>query len=146
MAFMEWDPSLDTGIDVIDEQHKGIVKFINELHDAATTKDREKVSEVLDGLIGYTVSHFAFEEEMLEQHDYHLIDSHKQVHRTFINRINKHKEDHEKGKNVALPLAGELQIWLSGHIKNEDADYVSSLDITPPSGSLLGKMMSKFFK
>jgi len=145
MAFMEWDSSLDTGINVIDEQHKGIVKFINELHDAATTRDREKVSQVLNGLINYTVSHFAFEEDMLEQHKYHLINAHKKVHQAFINRINKHKEDHEKGRNVALPLSGELQIWLSSHIKNEDADYVSSLDIKPPSGGLLSKMLKKFF-
>lgn len=146
MAFMEWDPSLDTGIEVIDEQHKGIVRFINDLHDAATTNDREKVSYVLDGLINYTVSHFAFEEDMLEQHNYPLIGAHKKVHHAFINRINKHKEDHEKGKNVALPLSGELQIWLTSHIKNEDADYVKSLDIKPPTGGLLSKMMGKFFK
>lgn len=145
MTFMVWDPSLDTGISIIDEQHKGIVKFINELHDAATTGDRDQVSHVLDELINYTVSHFAFEEDMLEQHKYHLINAHKKVHETFINRINKHKQDHENGKNVALALSGELQIWLSSHIKNEDADYVSSLDIKPPSGGLLSKMLSKFF-
>lgn len=145
MTFMVWDPSLDTGIEVIDEQHKGIVKFINELHDAATTGDRDKVGEVLNGLINYTVSHFAFEEDMLEQHNYHLINAHKKVHEAFINRVNKYKEDHEKGKNIALALSGELQIWLSNHIKNEDADYVASVDIKPPSGGLLSKMLSKFF-
>ena len=95
MAFMEWDPSLDTGIEVIDEQHKGIVKFINELHDAAATSDRDKISHVLDGLINYTVSHFAFEEDMLEQHKYHLINAHKKVHQAFIDRINKYKADHD---------------------------------------------------
>ncbi len=145
MTFMVWDSSLDTGIEVIDEQHKGIVEFINELHEAALEEDREKVSHVLDGLINYTVSHFAFEENMLEQHEYHLIEAHKKVHRAFISRINKHKEDHDKGKNVARALSGELQIWLSSHIKNEDADYVRSLDIKPPSGGLLSKMLKKFF-
>lgn len=145
MSFMVWDDSLNTGIDVIDDQHKGIVGFINDLHDAATTGDRDKVSTVLGGLINYTVSHFAFEEDMLEQHNYALIGAHKKVHEAFINRINKYKDDHDKGKNVALALSGELQIWLSSHIKNEDADYVNSVDIKPPSGGLLGKMMKKFF-
>ena len=145
MTFMVWDPSLDTGIEVIDEQHKKIVDYINELHDAALLDDRDKVSQVLDGLINYTISHFAFEEDMLEQHNYHLINAHKKVHQAFINRINKHKEDHANGKNVARALSGELQIWLSSHIKNEDADYVKTLDIKPPSGGLLSKMLKKFF-
>jgi hemerythrin len=145
MAFMVWDPSLDTGIDVIDEQHKRIVDFINELHESASTNNPEQVSHVLAELINYTVSHFAFEEELLEQHKYPLFIMHKKVHETFIQRINKHKQDHENGKNIARALSGELQIWLSNHIKNEDADYVSSLNIKPPSGGLLKKMLRKFF-
>jgi len=143
--FMSWDPSLDTGIRVIDEQHKGIVKFINQLHDAALTDDREKVTDVLNGLISYTVSHFAFEEELLEQHNYRLIDAHKRVHEAFIKRINKYVAEHEQGKNVARALSGELQIWLTNHIKNEDADYASSVDIKPPTGGLLSQMVSRFF-
>ncbi len=145
MTFMVWDPSLETGITIIDQQHKGIVGFINDLHEAALTEDREKVTTVLDGLINYTISHFSFEEELLEQHDYKLINSHKKVHQAFIDRINKHRERHDKGANVARALSGELQLWLTNHIKNEDADYVSSVVIEEPKGSALTSMLKRFF-
>jgi hemerythrin len=145
MAFMAWDPSLETGIDIIDQQHQGIVKYINELHDAAATEDRSKVSQVLEGLIHYTVSHFAFEEDLLNQHGYPLLDAHKKVHRNFIARIENYKNQHENGKNIAKPLSGELQLWLASHIKTEDNDYVNTLNIKSPTGSKLSAMVKKFF-
>ena len=37
MAFLEWTRDLEFGIPVIDDQHKRIVAFINELNDALET-------------------------------------------------------------------------------------------------------------
>lgn len=115
------------------------------MHDASHTDDHGKVGEVLEGLINYTVSHFAFEEELLEQHSYPLIKSHKTVHQNFIKRIGAYRDKHQQGVNVAKQLSGELQIWLTNHIKNEDADYVESVSIKEPSGSGLKGMLKKFF-
>ncbi|MEW8014522.1 MAG: bacteriohemerythrin [Candidatus Sedimenticola endophacoides] len=78
MAHLEWSNSLDTGISVIDEQHKRIVDYINELHDAQQTLDKRRVGEVIDELVDYTVSHFAFEESLMEQAGYPFLEAHKQ--------------------------------------------------------------------
>lgn len=145
---MEWDRNLDLGIEVIDKQHMRIVDFINELHLAATTSDNELIDHVINELTSYTVSHFAFEEELFEKYDYHLKNAHKRVHKSFVDRITDYKKQHEDGKNIALKLAGELQIWLASHIKNEDADYAANINININNETKTGisKLLSRFFK
>lgn len=141
--FMEWSDNLNIGIDTIDLQHRKIVDYINELHRAAQGDDRELVGKVLNGLIDYTISHFGFEEEMLESNHYDDIEEHKRLHEKFIARIKMHLNNHEKGANVARALTGELQIWLIAHISREDQRYVPS--VTEPSAGVVPRMLKKFF-
>jgi hemerythrin len=142
--FMEWSDNLNTGIDTIDLQHRKIVDYINELHRASQTTDRELVGQVLDGLIDYTTSHFSFEEALLESNHYAELKEHQQLHQSFIERIKMHRSNHQKGANVARALTGELQIWLIAHISKEDQRYVASVTSTL-EGNALSKMLKKFF-
>ncbi len=123
MGYWIWDSSLSVGIDVIDGQHKRIVDYINELHDANGTKDRQRVSDVIQGLMDYTVTHFTFEEQLMEKACYPISDSHKMVHQSFVERINDYSRQHDEGVDVARKLISELRIWLTNHIKNDDMDY-----------------------
>lgn len=123
MSYWSWDSSLSVGIDVIDAQHRRIVEYMNELHIAHLEKDREKVSQVLIGLRDYTVTHFMFEEDLMESAGYPLAESHKKVHDSFTAHINKFVEQHESGKDITRKLMSMLQIWLTNHIKKDDKDY-----------------------
>lgn len=123
MSYWTWDSTLSVGIDVIDEQHKRFVDYINELDVARLEKNRDKVSQVLMGLADYTVTHFAFEEDLMSQSGYPLSESHKRVHESFIGYINKYKEQHESGQDITRKLMSDLQIWLTNHIKYQDQDY-----------------------
>ncbi len=145
MAFMTWDNSLDTGISAIDAQHKQIVTFINDLHEAASKDDKKMVEDVLEGLVNYTVSHFAFEEDLCEQNNYPNLEAHKKEHQEFITRIGKYQTRHKQGANIARALSVELQLWLSKHIKEADGDYVSSIDIKTQSPGALSSMLKKYF-
>lgn len=62
MALLVWQDDLNIGIDVIDHQHMRIVEMLNHLHVAQTSLQRLAVAEVIDELVDYTMSHFAFEE------------------------------------------------------------------------------------
>ena len=55
---MNWRSEYNTGIDVIDDQHKRILDYINQIEDVRFTHDRNKIKEVLDNIIDYTQSHF----------------------------------------------------------------------------------------
>ena len=41
MSYLEWIPELDTNIPEVDLQHRRIVEYINELHDARIDGNRE---------------------------------------------------------------------------------------------------------
>lgn len=142
---LEWNDSLNTGIDIIDKQHQRIVEYINKLHVAAKSGDRDVVGEVLAGLINYTISHFAFEEDLQNKHGYPLAVPHKKVHDTFIAHVAGYQRQHENGEDITRKLLGELVIWLRNHIKNEDQDYVPYCN-KPVEKGLLGRMLGKYFR
>ena len=124
MSYWSRNSSLSVGTEVIDGQHRRIVDYINELNVAHLEKDREKVSKVLMGLVDYTMTHFMFEEYLMERSGYPLSASHKKVHSSFIARVNMFVEQHESGEDINGRLMSVLQIWLTNHIKKDDKDYV----------------------
>jgi len=150
MAYLEWSSSLDTGIDVIDEQHKRIVNYINDLHDAQQTSDQSKIGDVIEELVDYTVSHFAFEESLMEQAGYPFVEPHKRVHGLFVKKIGKFVERFQNGEDVAAELTTMLQRWLVNHIRNEDGDYTEivqkNMKHIRGEGGWLSRSLKSIFK
>ncbi len=118
-----WDHKLDTGIDVIDAQHKRIVEYINELEIAKQKGDRHLLNDIIEQLIDYTQSHFGFEEEMMAEAGYKFIKPHKKVHELFIKRVSEFTLRSAKGEDIVEELHTMLSKWLINHIANEDRDY-----------------------
>ncbi len=122
-----WTNDLNTGIDVIDKQHRRIVDYINNLEIAHTNQDKLIIGQVLDDLVDYTLSHFAFEESLQEEADYKFCKPHKKVHELFVRRVNEYVERFKLGDDVTAEIHKLLSNWLINHIKRDDADYVSAV-------------------
>ena len=127
MAFMQWTSDLDSGIRVIDDQHRRIIDYINELDHASQTGNAEETNHALEGLLDYTITHFEFEEELQERAGYPFLKAHKRVHEIFMKRVAAFRERAEKGENVAPEILAMLKVWLVSHIKGDDRDYVESV-------------------
>jgi hemerythrin len=147
-----WTPNLNTGIDVIDSQHQRIVEYINHLGTAISNQDRTVVGLVLDELVDYTVSHFAFEESLQEEAGYQYAKPHKAVHELFIKRVSKYQQKHNDGEDIAPQLHAMLSTWLIHHIKRDDMAYVSEVKINmtrivenKKEASWLGRSLRRFF-
>ncbi|MEJ2403282.1 MAG: bacteriohemerythrin [Candidatus Thiodiazotropha sp.] len=153
MGYLVWTDDLNTGIDVIDGQHKRIVEYINKLHDARQQNDPAGIGDIIAATVDYTVSHFTFEETLIEDAGYEFVRPHKKVHELFIRRIGEFKERFDKGEDVAEELNDLLARWLFNHIRNDDAAYVQAvksniLKITRNKGknSWLSRSIKKMFK
>ena len=126
MALLVWVPELDTGIAEIDRQHRRIVDYINKLYELRSSPDREALGDVIGEMIDYTVSHFVFEESLIESAGYMFAGPHKKVHELFTRRVIEMQTRCDAGEDVAAELHGMLSRWLFNHIRNEDTGYVDS--------------------
>jgi hemerythrin len=147
-----WSNDLDTGIEVIDEQHQRIVSYINQLGDATRQHSRASVGKVIDELIDYTVSHFSFEESLQVETGYKNAQTHKAVHELFAKRLGRYVEKHDAGEDVARQLHAMLSTWLIQHIKRDDMAYVTAvrskitqLEKKENESSWLSRALSKYF-
>jgi hemerythrin len=147
-----WTSDLNTEIDVIDNQHKRIVDYINQLEFAIKQQSRTLVGQVLIELVDYTLSHFAFEESLMEEAEFSLAVSHKAVHELFIKRVGKYQERHNNGENVAEQVHAMLGAWLMHHIKRDDMTYVSAVRSNiqhviedKKEGNWLSRSLTQFF-
>lgn len=120
---MKWVPEYNTGIDVIDDQHKRILDYINEIDDVALHTDRDRIKQILD----YTQSHFTFEESLQEEAGYKYRVPHKRVHDLFIKKIESYRDRFEMGHSIEAELHEVLSKWLINHIQHDDADYVGAV-------------------
>ena len=124
---MKWVPEYNTGIDVIDDQHKRILDYINEINSMVGNTDHEKIKNILNHIIDYTQSHFTFEESLQEEADYKYRVPHKRVHDLFIKRIESYQDRFEMGQAIESELHEVLSKWLINHIQHDDADYVGAV-------------------
>ncbi len=124
---MKWVPEYNTGIDVIDDQHKRILDYINEIVEINDGTDRARVKQILDNIIDYTQSHFTFEESLQEEAGYQYRVPHKRVHDLFIKKIETYRDRFEMGQSIEGELHEVLSQWLINHIQRDDADYVGAV-------------------
>ena len=127
MAYLHWVPELDTGIPEIDTQHKRILDYINKLHDLRDSPDRAALGDVIGETVDYTLSHFAFEESVIESAGYMFAGPHKKVHELFTRKVAEMQSRFDAGEDVAAELHGMLSRWLFNHIRNEDHGYIDSV-------------------
>ncbi|KAF1709332.1 bacteriohemerythrin [Pseudoxanthomonas kalamensis DSM 18571] len=154
MALLIWQDNLNTGIEIIDGQHQRIVEMINQLHNAQVGgHGNVLVGEVLDELIDYTLSHFAFEEELMEEAGYPFHAAHKRVHDIFTKRVSEYRMRFQSGEDVTDELKGMLSRWLFNHIRSDDKAYAETVKQhlnhfarTHQEGGWLGRTLKRLFK
>ena len=131
MTIVEWTPDLNTGIPDIDEQHKQMLHHINDFYEAANAKDKNRMSIVLFDLINSTLAHFQYEEALMEQAKYPLLEPHRRVHKNFIDKLmtlHEKLQTMETTDDIAVLLIDSLDGWLFRHIRINDKGYTNSVN------------------
>ena len=79
------------------------------LHVAQTSLHKVAVAEVIDELVDYTMSHFAFEEELMEEAGYPFCAAHKRVHEIFGKRVSEYRLRFQAGEDITDTLAAVVR-------------------------------------
>ncbi|MCF6155622.1 MAG: bacteriohemerythrin [Candidatus Brocadia sp.] len=121
---IQWTENLAVGVDMIDNQHKGIFSRVNNLLSAmAQGKGRDEVGKVITFLADYVVKHFRSEEELMIKNNYDGYPSQKKEHAQFIQDFSGLKKEFETSgvtSHLVIQVQQRLCNWLTNHIGNED--------------------------
>ncbi|MFH1802837.1 MAG: bacteriohemerythrin [archaeon] len=126
MILFEWTKSVEVGIKEIDNQHKKLFGYMNELYDALEQrKEREILQRLFKDLEEYTDTHFSFEEEHFKEFNYPKGKEHTQGHKVFIKKLEQIKSQISKDTIDTEDLLELLVEWFMHHIKEIDHQYVA---------------------
>ena len=120
-----WDANFETGISLIDEQHKTLVNLLNTLvSHLAFQSDAPTLNAVFGQLRDYTVVHFTTEEAVWGQYlaDDPVTIHHHATHTNFVDEVLRLKaeEDSKPFETVIENIVTFLTRWLALHILESD--------------------------
>lgn len=120
-----WNNNFNTGIALIDEQHKEIVSLINQIASHLVNQsDIQSVEKIFSKLADYAIYHFQSEELIWEQNlpQFSYLQDHKDSHSGFITSLLelKAKGVSQPFQNVFSNILSFLTQWLAHHILDSD--------------------------
>jgi hemerythrin-like metal-binding protein len=126
MTFMVWNNHLETGIEIVDRQHRGLVDMLNQAAPLLAASSHESISDIrplLDGLLDYAAIHFRTEEDMMAQlgMDPRASAHHHESHAYFAQQVSDMVQAFAtQGGLTGDRLLSFLASWLVLHILGED--------------------------
>jgi hemerythrin len=126
MATFQWDNCFVTGLNMVDEQHRELVKLINRFGDLLMQPDgatQDEVDRVFAELANYSKFHFEEEEAMMRSlHlDERHIKNHCEEHAGFLQDVTRmHATTVNGDREGAGRLLTYLTNWLAYHILGTD--------------------------
>ena len=124
---VEWNDSYSLGIKLIDDQHKELIRIVNDIFSHATgdeSEEHEYFKKVIKQAVDYIKYHFANEEKILITTKYSDYEAHKKKHEDFILKVVQTAKDYESGKRLTLTNFGYfLKDWVLSHIAVVDKKY-----------------------
>lgn len=130
MKKIEWGPKYETGNQIIDNQHKGLIDLINDLNLIASkqqtgkTQHTPELEDIVSDLSTYAKNHFSTEETIMKDMHYPKIAQHHKLHETFTLKINEfQKRFFNEEADVSDQLCNYLNNWLLTHIEKEDMGF-----------------------
>ena len=130
MSLLAWSNMFSVGVTEIDNQHKKLVDMANRLNDAMKAgHGKDAIGKILNELVSYTASHFAYEERLMDQHKYPMSPQHKQEHKDLVKTVLDFKAKFEKGDAaLTAEVMTFLRDWLSKHIMSSDKSFGKDLN------------------
>ena len=124
MDRFEWKTEYSVGDEALDNQHKELIRIMNDLHELLgepeDAKNDGRVEFIFGNLADYIVTHFAYEEQRMidAKYPYEKLVAHRAEHHELIKKVRRYHanviEGNREGLKALMPyLYGE---WLVNHL------------------------------
>lgn len=128
METVTWSARYETGIDIIDEQHRELFRRIDMLTlSLYEGEGKIELKNLLEYLETYVTEHFKTEKVLLSQRGYPDLEKHLEQHREFISSFAEIRREYaERGPDSYLAIRVEKQVkgWWQTHVLETDMRYV----------------------
>jgi len=124
-VLFQWEDDYSVGIEEIDEQHKELVRLLNNLHQAIHEHHGSDASrKILNELAEYTHIHFTVEESLMRVSSYPDFEIHKKIHEALIQQVQELQTKLDAGGvKISFELMHFLKNWLMHHINESDKQF-----------------------
>ena len=135
-----WSNNFETGIDIIDEQHKVLVELLNSLALFLANRSCEMTLNIaLDKLTEYTDYHFKTEEKLWEKYlkNDPYYKTHLKTHKSFIDKIISLKNNTNQSLDESIyEIISFLSKWLAFHILDTDKRMAKTIELMEKGESI----------
>ena len=140
---VSWSSHYSMGIKLIDDQHKGLIDFVNDLFNHSNGNEEEErayFKDVIHVAVSYAKTHFATEEKYMLATKFQGYAEHKKAHDKFILNVVHTVKDFDAGKRLVLEkFAYFLKDWILCHVAGMDvlyAQYFKKILVLDADGKL----------
>jgi hemerythrin len=129
MALFKWRDDLSVGNTLIDNDHRKIVKLVNNLFGAMEQgKSKDDLENILVEIIKFTAEHFKREEEIMQRIQYADLSTHKQNHDKLFKAVLDLREKLIDGKSMlSIEVSKLLRDWAIKHILLDDKRLAAAI-------------------
>lgn len=123
MRTIIWNSDLAVGIDEIDDDHRQLIKYLNDLFAACFAGQGPAVlQDTLCYVQKYTREHFAHEEDLMRKIKYPDFAKHCEMHVELVSELDDLIEEFAEGdsQDLSYKTMQFLEDWLLHHILIED--------------------------
>lgn len=132
---VDWDANLETGVEIVDEQHRRYFELLNSYLEEASRAAADgnqffDLIEKFDFLQQYATEHFSTEEHIMQESGFPGFESHRDEHRYFVKHVKALYEKLKSG-GFSQDLSREVNYyiieWFVEHIRRADMELTQYL-------------------
>ena len=126
MARFVWKLEYETGIPIIDEQHRRLFETLDQVQSAvASERPKVEIWGLIQALMLNSLEHFRTEEALMAHHGYPDLEAHRHEHEMLMERLAELDRRFEEGQDaMALLVTTFMGGWLRHHISEGDFSFV----------------------
>jgi hemerythrin len=133
-----WSQKLNLGLDPLDREHHLQVALASSLADAMEQGRPRLARRLLEQLAGYSQSHFAGEELLMQVTGYQFVGRHRQEHQAMLSEIEEIRYLHERAEyDLAVAMVVDLLNGLASHISASDRRFTEYSEQACATGATL---------
>jgi hemerythrin len=126
-----FSPELTLDIPELDDQHKALFAMLGrigavspDIYRQLDDDETDRVLDIMNDLKDSVMQHFSFEENLMDEADYHGLDDQQDAHERFLDDITRMEAELMNGTSVPpVKIHGFLADWFDGHIREMDLPF-----------------------